>query len=251
MRIVCLAGSNATCRRSSWLPFVRSRTSAQPAYNAARMRVLMTRKLCWILLLSLLAPSAALAETNITVTRKEPTVKTRLFDPRNRPADMPPLKGDEAALCHYRLGAAASAAASYTERSDGSACSVELTEIEVVLTCDITIWLPEGYSQKIKDHEEAHQQITERIYATSDAYARELAKQAAAKPIKARPGKCKEAADRAMRDANETITKSWLDRYTARTSKVQTAFDRLTDHGRNDLAEDKAIEQAFKQADKG
>jgi hypothetical protein len=206
----------------------------------------MKRSLCWMLLL-LMVPAVAAAEPKITVTRREPAVATRLFDPKNRPADMPELKQGEAALCAYNLGAAASVEVSMTERSDGSACTIELTAVSVTLTCDIVLWLPEGYSRKIRAHEQGHQAITERVYATADGYASEIARAAAARPIQSRPGHCRDDADRAMNELTRAITTGWTERIAGKAGRVNDHFDQLTDHGRNRLDEDKAIEQAFEK----
>src|SRR5690606_38062332 len=106
-------------------------------------------------------------------------------------------------------------------------------------------------TQKIKDHEEAHRRISERVYADSDKLARQLAQAEAARPIRAKPGRCRETADRAMNDATRKITQTWIDRIGGKAGAVNDLFDELTDHGRNNLTEDKAIEQAFKKAEKG
>src|SRR5690606_21356479 len=129
---------------------------------------------CRVMWMVLLLPALATAEAKITIIKKEPTVKTRLFDPKNRPSDMPPLNEGEAALCAYNLAAQASVAVSIVESGDRSSCRVELTELKMQLTCDIVLWLPQGYTRKIKDHEEGHRRITERIYANSDRLARAL-----------------------------------------------------------------------------
>src|SRR5690606_15367518 len=75
----------------------------------------------WCLLV-LLTATTAFAQPKITVDHQQPTVKTRMFDPRDPPADMPSLTGGEAAFCSYNIGAATSVAYSIRTSSDGRTC---------------------------------------------------------------------------------------------------------------------------------
>ncbi len=206
-----------------------------------------TTRLLWMMIL---LPGLCLAEVKVTVNKAEPVVSTRLFDPADKPAEMPPLNKGEAALCAYNVSAAASAAAVTTESADGRSCTVELTELTINLSCDIVMWLPNDHTAKIKAHENAHNLISQRVYADSDKIARALAKSAAAKPIKPARGDCKESADRAIAQVIGQITQQWIDTVGGKAGAVNQAFDDLTDHGRNKLPEDKAIEQAFAKVKK-
>lgn len=190
------------------------------------------------------------AEPVITINKAEPTVRTRYFDPNNRPADMPPLKGEEAALCSYNVGAAASVAYNLRESSDGRICEAEFSEMTVNLTCDITIWLPNNWTKKLQDHEEGHRRITERVYANSDEIGRRYARQAMAKPIRVDPKRCQESADKAANDAAQTVCKQWIDDIAGRAGRINAIYDEITDHSRNGIDEDEAIEKAFKRAGK-
>jgi hypothetical protein len=203
-----------------------------------------------VLGLLLIFPAWAAAEPKVTINKAPPNVRTRYFDPANRPADMPPLTGDEAALCSYNLGAAASVAYNLRESSDHSVCEAEYTDMTVNLTCDITIWLPNNWTKKLQAHEEGHRRITERAYANSDELARKLAQEAMTRPLKIDRGNCQASADKAANEAAQAVCKQWIDTIANRAGKVNAEFDRITDHARNKIDEDEAIEQAFRRVDR-
>lgn len=187
------------------------------------------------------------AEPVVTINKAPPTVRTRYFDPDNRPADMPPLTGEEAALCSYNVGAAASVAYNLREGGEDRICEAEFSEMTVNLTCDITIWLPNNWTKKLQAHEEGHRRITERVYADSDELGKKYAREAMSRPIRTDRRRCQESADKAANDAAEAVCKKWIDDIAGRAGRVNAEYDKITNHSRNKIDEDKAIEKAFQR----
>ncbi len=201
-------------------------------------------------LLVLLLAATAFANPRITIDHQKPTVQTRLFDRDNPPPDMIQLSDEEAAFCAYNLGANAAVSYSLRTRDDGRTCEATWTEITFTLTCEITIWLPQDFTPKLQAHEEGHRRIAERVYVQSKSLAEKLARDLAATPMKLDPRRCRESAEAFANTASQDICDQWLKVTGQRAAAVNEAFDRLTDHGRNDLEEDQAIQRAFEEVDK-
>jgi|GEM_PF-2852163 len=186
---------------------------------------------------------------NIKVTLGKPAVATKIFDPDKPPAEMPELTGDEAAVCQSQFGASVKVSVRLEQnRSNRNTWTATIDGVDIGTRLSIVIWLPRGYSRKIKDHEEGHRRISERVYDDlGEATARRLAAEHAGKTISTSlPDRTYEArAQEVVRKATEDITSRWIDLVSRKAGRVNNDFDDLTDHGRNKLAVDKAIEQAF------
>lgn len=202
----------------------------------------------WCLLV-LLTATTAFAQPKITVDHQQPTVKTRMFDPRDPPADMPPLTGGEAAFCSYNIGAATSVAYSIRTSSDGRTCQTAWTEINLTLTCDIVIWLPHDFTPELKAHEQAHRRIAERVYDQSKPLARKLVRDLAATKLTTDPARCRESAEESANRASNAVANEWLKITGSRAGGVNDVFDKITDHGRNDTSNEEAIRRAFRKFD--
>lgn len=204
----------------------------------------------FLLFVLLAATSSVLAQPKVTVDHQTPTVKTRMFDRNNPPSDMPPLTGEEAAFCAYNLGASASVGYSLrTTDGPSGGCEAQWTEITLTLTCDIVIWLPRDFTPKLEAHEQAHRRIAERVYAQSKPLAEKLARDLGATEIKLEPGRCQESATESANRASNGMCDQWLSVTGRRAGAVNAAFDKITDHARNNTPEDEAIEAAFRQID--
>jgi hypothetical protein len=185
----------------------------------------------------------------INVTVEKPAVTTRVFDRDNPPPELPELTDDEAAVCQSQFGASVKVSVRLAQnRSNRNTWTATIDGVDIGTRLSIVIWLPRGYSRKIKDHEEGHRRISERVYDDlGEATARRLAAEYAGKTISTSlPDRTYEArAQEVVRKATEDITSRWIDLVSRKAGRVNNDFDDLTDHGRNRLAVGKAIEQAF------
>ena len=126
------------------------------------------------------------------------------------------------------------------------------TYIEIESVLITTIWLPHGHTQKQKDHEEGHRRIAERVYVeNSERIARQVAAKYIGKTIRKflLYEEHKKLATVATKKAGMEISVQWLKQIVEISKRLNESYDVITDHGRNDIAEDEAIELAFAKDD--
>ena len=212
----------------------------------------------WVFLALVLAaaPSAALARVKI---EKVPAVVVRkTFDRRNPPRDMPPLGRHADAVTHFRFGCSTNASYEVTSRrrdtsrrrgagAGGCTATARINDLDVTLELEITIWIPRGARQKLIDHEEGHRVIGERVYATAERAAREEAMKWVGRSVTGRAENCAEAADAAVREANQKFCEAYLEATSGWSGRVGDLYDQITDHGRRATPEDEAIAEAFER----
>lgn len=204
-----------------------------------------------VLAAGLRAPAAS--DARIEIDRQEAVVGRREFDPSRPPAEMPPLKGSEAAQCSSNFTCSANSSLSVTiqpARAGGQVTAeVIITRVQVSVGLSITIWLPHDPAKKLVDHEEGHRKILERVYATADAVAREEAGRILGQKVTATAAGEAAAAEAAQARAKEllqTLNDRYMQRVANHASAVNDTYDLLTAHGtRLKPNEAQAIEQAF------
>ena len=194
----------------------------------------------------------AQANARVVVNRQDPVVKTRHFDPRKPPKEMPPLDFPEIAVTDSKVQAAVGFSTLVVEEkknADGtSTATVKVTAAQVDLTAAITIWLPLKVDKKTTIHEEAHRQIAEHYYGSADQKASQIARTYIDRTFSATAPTSDEAANAAMQKGMEEFGREFMKAFHEPMSRTQQIFDRITDHGRNTVDEQKAIEQAIKEA---
>jgi hypothetical protein len=203
------------------------------------------------LLLALCVPPAAASAQEVRVERAPVVVERRTFDPRNPPADMPPLKGREVALAQSSFSCAASAnydVTTTTPRRRGgrepARCAATIRSLDVRLDLRVTIWLPERVRRKVVVHEEGHREITERVYAEAEEAVRARAAALLGRTfISTGPDS---VAEEAVTRATQELSTECLDATAGRASQLNDTYDALTNHGQNrSLSEEDAIRIAF------
>jgi hypothetical protein len=198
----------------------------------------------WVVVLVLLGGApVALAQAVV----KHATVKatTRSFDPAKPPPEgMPKLNGDEAAVTSSKFSCGVKVEVSITP---GERATLTVTGIELTLGCSIVEWLPTDATAKIKAHEGAHREITQRYYARAGDVAKRLAQQFVGRTYPVKSADSKDTSP-VMQQVTSELSRKYFAAVEAPSQKAQEAFDRITDHGRNDVAEKDAIRQAIGEA---
>lgn len=205
-----------------------------------------------ILKLAVLAAGSAVplfAETNaqgtgVRVTRKPPVVTRHEFDPRRPPPNMPPLNPPEAGVCSAMFEIDTRMRYTVSPKAPG-VLSIAPHSIDVVTGLELNIFTMIGASARLREHEEAHREISEHFYENADQIAHELAL-----PLLERTfdgtGVNRAAAER---DAFEKAVTGYNSAYFARTRncsmQANQRFDELTDHGRNSADVRESIERAI------
>lgn len=205
-------------------------------------------------LLMILA-SAGVSQAAIKVTRKPATVQYHYFDPNNKPADMPQLHRGEAALCRGDFGVSAQLSYAPTARRQaggGFIGVVAVHDVNVELTLKNDIWLPKNASERLKQHEEGHRQISEMVYdRIGEKAARNAADKLDGRRFQGEGETAKaahEAANAALTAAHSAMIQEYLDQTSRAGQKVQELYDEITAHGTKlKVKEADAIAQAFEQ----
>ena len=100
------------------------------------------------------ATSGQLPELAKPVIDKRPvTFVQRSFDPAHPPSDMPPLGEGEEAECDSNFISDANVSGRM-QKIDSTSATVTVTQVKVTLQLRITIWVPNGATQHIIEHEE-------------------------------------------------------------------------------------------------
>ncbi|HEY8666357.1 MAG TPA: hypothetical protein VIL86_06815 [Tepidisphaeraceae bacterium] len=206
-----------------------------------------------IFLLPILLAAAALAEPAVKIDKKPVHAEVAYFEPGERPAGMPELKGDEAAItsdnfsCGVQLGVTV---VSQRRRGDEWEAELKVDSISVTLGLDIVEWLPKGVSKKLRAHEDGHKTISEEDYKPADKIVHQIAAPLIGKTLKSTGPDAKAAINQGMQDAMKQVNEKYMDLVPRASARVQAAYDALTKHGTNNLDETEAIKQAREKVKK-
>lgn len=192
------------------------------------------------------APAPSVAEANAPVIDKQaPVVSTRRFDPANPPAEMPPLHPGEQAQCESNF--VSSALVSGQPRRTGvSTATLTVTQVRMNLQLAIVLWVPEGVTQKVLEHEEGHRQISEFFYQDADKLAGRIAASYIDRQYEVTGDDLDAAVNRKLQQIGADITAEYSNRLNAESAQLR--YDAITDHARNDVLVRDAIAQALKEA---
>lgn len=198
-----------------------------------------------------LAPAVARAE--VTVDRQPAVVERRTFDPAHRPPQMPPLRGNEAAVTESKFDCKVGMDYRVLDRNhrpDGCTATLQVQGIHIELQLRVVLWLPDHAPAKLIAHEEGHRQIAERVYAQAEQTARTIAKPMDGKRVIGDGADCAAAEKRATESTAGGFCKDYLRQTATTAGRVGDVYDDLTAHGtRAEPSEDEAIRQAFGKVD--
>jgi hypothetical protein len=184
-------------------------------------------------------------ELRTPTIRKEPAhIATRTFDPANPPADMPPLaSGGEIAQCESDFGANANVGGQ-AQRTDPTHAVITIKQISVTLQLNVTIWVPADVSQRVIDHEQGHRQISEYYYQTADKLATQIAANYMGKQVSITGADLDAEFHKALQSIGAEITEEYEKELNP--NPTQLLYDSITDHSRNDVAVQDAVDHAVK-----
>ena len=193
------------------------------------------------------APSRRqLKETAEPVISKQPVnFATRTFDPASPPSDMPPLTAGENAECVSDFISNANVAGQ-TLRTDATHATVTVSSIKVALQLNVTIWVPAGVTPHVIEHEEGHRQISEYYYQTADKVAERVAATYMGKQIEVTGADLNAESIKALQQMGAEITEEY-DRE-LNPEPTQLLYDSITDHSRNEVVVQDAVDHALKNA---
>lgn len=177
------------------------------------------------------------------VVKRPVNFATRTFDPANPPADMPPLPDGETAECDSNFISNATVGGQI-RRTDATHATVTITQIRVTLELNVTVWVPEGVSAHIMEHEEGHRQISEYYYQNAEQVAGSIANRYMGKQISVSGADLDAEAHQALQNAGGEIDDEYNKELNP--NPTQLLYDSITDHSRNDIVAADAVAHALK-----
>jgi hypothetical protein len=178
-----------------------------------------------------------------TIIKQPANFSSRTFDPSNPPSEMPPLPPGENAECVSDFTSNANVGGQ-TRRTDATHATITITLIQMTLQLNITIWVPIDVTPHVVEHEEGHRQIAEYYYQTADKLAGRIAASYMGRHVEITGTDLNTESRKALRQMAAEITEKY-DRE-LNTEPTQLLYDRITDHSRNEVAAQDAVDQALK-----
>lgn len=185
------------------------------------------------------------AESALPVIEKRAAVfNQQWFDPANPPADMPPLGQGEEAECDSNFVSDANVGGRML-KIDPSNATVTITQVKVTLELKVTVWVPNGATQHVIEHEEGHREISEHYYQLGDKVAAKIAAPYIGRKIAISGSDLNAAFRQALLQLSKEITGEYTERLNL--GPAQQRYDDLTDHSRNDRDAKEAAAQAIRE----
>ena len=180
------------------------------------------------------------------VIEKQPAIfAQRFFDPAAPPPDMPPLGEGEAAECDSNFVSDANVSGRM-QKIDSTNATVTVAQVKVTLELRVTIWVPNGATPHVLEHEEGHRQISEHYYATADRVAAEISAPYIGRQIAISGADLNGEFRRTLLQLSKDVTAEYNNKLNP--DAAQRRYDDLTDHSRNDRDSKEAAAQAIKEA---
>jgi len=177
------------------------------------------------------------------INRQPVAFTSRTFDPTSPPADMPPLSTGEEAECDSNFLSNASVGGQ-TRKVDATHARVTITQINMTLQLNVTIWAPAGVAPHVIEHEEGHRQIAEYYYQTAGELAQRIAAKYMGQQVEITGADLDAESNKTLQQVATDIT----DEYNKELNPepTQLLYDGITDHGRNEVVVKDAVASAIK-----
>jgi hypothetical protein len=190
------------------------------------------------------APVAETREIAAPIIIKQPVnFASRTFDPANPSSDMPPLPPGENAQCDSNFTSKANVGGQ-TRRTDATHATLTITRVKVTLQLNLTIWVPAEVTQHVIEHEEGHRQISEYYYQNADKLAGRIASPYLGKQIEISGADLDAESNKALLQIAADITDEY--NHELNTEPTQLLYDSITDHSRNEVVAQDAVDHALK-----
>jgi hypothetical protein len=178
-----------------------------------------------------------------TIDKRPVNFASRTFDPSNPPSDMPPLTSGENAECVTDFLSSANVSGQ-TRRTDAAHATLTVTQIKVTLQLNVTIWVPTDVTPHVIEHEQGHRQISEYYYQTADQLAERIAATYTDKHVEIAGADLNAESSKALQQMASDITAEYNKELNP--EPAQLLYDTITDHSRNQVIVQDAVDHALK-----
>jgi hypothetical protein len=191
----------------------------------------------------------ARGQTNpVSVDLTPPVTITSLYDPLMPSRQMPAPESNELGVtvadfsCHANVSGHV-----FMQFPSGQdvVAAVRVDTVHIILQLKIAEWVDYRAGQKILAHEDGHAMIARHFYARSDVVAAEIARRIIGTDFYGSGPDAETAATDALNVAARQIAREYIGRVRDPSELVQVYYDRITEHGNNQIDEMDAIEHAL------
>ncbi len=131
-----------------------------------------------------------------------------------------------------------------TEILDAMHGLVTVSEVKMTLQLTINIWVPEGATEHVIEHEQGHRQIAEHYYQTADKVAEQIAAAYLGKQVSASGVDVNAEVNKLLQQMGAEIAAEYSKKLNP--DLAQNRYDDITDHSRNDVSAAEAVTQVLK-----
>jgi len=178
------------------------------------------------------------------IDKRAAMVARHTFDAAAQPADMPPLVAPETAECDTDFISNASVSGR-SKKVDSTHAEVTVTRVKVTLELKINIWVREGATQQVIEHEEGHRQISEYSYRDADKVAEEIAAEHIGEKMSVSGSDLEAEINAALQKVGAEITAKYNRKLNP--NVAQQRYDDITDHSRYDITASDAVARVLKE----
>ena len=185
-------------------------------------------------------------ETSAPTIIKQPVnFASRTFDPASPPTDMPPLPAGENAECDSDFISNANVSGQM-RRADATHATLTITQVKVTLQLNLTIWVPADVTPHVTEHEEGHRRISEYYYQSADQLAARIASNYLGRQVEVSGADLNAESNKVLEQMAAEITDEYNKQLN--TEPTQLLYDSITDHSRNEVTAQDAVDHALKNA---
>jgi hypothetical protein len=192
------------------------------------------RQAALVLMLAAVIPCSAAQNRAPVIIRKLPVkVSEKVFDRHNPPKGA--MKGASGLTTYFFLCDPRFTFDVTSESSSGgqTTSTIALKTADIAISLPIIVWLPEGGSEKLREHEQGHRLINEEIYKTADQEARRCAERLLKCPFTGTGSDATSARNNALKTAENAFVTQYTESTQYRSDKANAVYDAITNHGRN------------------
>jgi hypothetical protein len=189
------------------------------------------------------AAPASRAQTHgssVAVTREEPVIERREFDPTRPPASMPKLTPPESGVCDTTFELSAGIGYS-VEVLGPTSINLWVDDLDITTRQRINIYTIRGAPAKLLAHEEGHREISEHYYKNAVTALRTVAAPLIGRMFTG-SGADRAAAEKdAVNKVLHVLESAYMLRTRMRSVAANERYDEITEHGLNAVDEADAI----------
>ncbi|HEY9730370.1 MAG TPA: hypothetical protein V6C89_00570 [Drouetiella sp.] len=126
----------------------------------------------------------------------------------------------------------------------------KVTGVSIKTELPLRTWLPFGVKDKLRAHEEAHIKMCEEIYKSAGEIATQCGKEMMGRHIRSTAPDQSTALENARTEATRTFDAAYRQKMEIMADRAGVAFDRITNHGMNEVPEALGMKQAFDECKK-